>query len=128
MWNLLKISITQMKVLTFGCWLSLQKSSIVDVQLGCKDASQVEDKYTRATSLMLFWSLYCWLKIFPTWFSCIFLIFHTYFTYWCFIVDSIQINAFWQAFQKSEYINWRCNALLKFLSRKRFYIENVFPK
>ena len=54
----------EFKILAFGCWLFLQKSSIVDVQLGCKNASQVEDKDTRTMSLMLFWCLYCWLNTF----------------------------------------------------------------
>ena len=40
---------TQLNILAFGCQLSLQKSSIVDVQLGCKDASKVKDEDTRTT-------------------------------------------------------------------------------
>ena len=42
---------------------------------------------------------------FPHWFSCMFFISHTYFTYCCFIVDSKQVSAVWQGFQKSKYIN-----------------------
>ena len=41
------IQLTQLKILAFGCWLSSQKNSIVDIELGCKDASRFEDKDTR---------------------------------------------------------------------------------
>ena len=40
-------------ILAFGCGLSSQKGSFIDVQLYCKDVSQVEDEDTRTTSIML---------------------------------------------------------------------------
>ena len=69
---------TQVHILAFGCQLSSERSSIIDVQLGCKGASDILEKDTRAATLKLLWCLFCSVNIFHSWFSCILHIFHMF--------------------------------------------------
>ena len=44
---------------SFSLLTMFKKKLIIDVQLGCKDPSELKDKDTKMISLMFFWCLYC---------------------------------------------------------------------
>ena len=58
----------QFNILAFGCELSLQKSFVLDVQLGCKDASEVKDKDTKQHHFIV--DLTYFTHVFHVYFTC----------------------------------------------------------